>query len=356
MLEVTNELAGCKLDGSAIVFEDSEEEIEGHIVGGPSGCSNKADNMPDPVTVDFDREEKVDGEKAQDLARSIKVEFTATDINFWFSQLEDEMLLAGVGSQWLKKTILQRNLPVRQKEDVKGFLTLPKTAAGAHIYLDIKLELIRIYAPKPMESYKKALTRTMVGLPSQLGHQLVDDICKKPVKMEGCCCPPHVQALWTLQLPVNVRSHISNREFTSATYKSVFEAADQCFLSAKQVSVAALTAQPSGGGASLDETLPAFSNQNQPQVAAVRGRGRGGGRGWRGNRGNRGGNRGGGASSGTGGGGGNSGNGGNQNQTRKRSAQMPPEECCDRHYAHGDQAWYCQKPLTCPWKDKVVSK
>ena len=266
------------------------------------------------------------------------------------------MLLAGIGTQWLKKTVLQRNLPVKQKEDVKGFLTLPKTSAGAHIYLDAKLELIRIYAPKPMESYKRALTRTMVGLPSQLGHQLVNDVCKKPVKMVGCCCPPHVQALWSLQLPVNVRAHISNREFTGDTYKSVFEAADQCFLSAKQISVAALSA-PSGG--SLDETLPAFSTQNQPQVAAVRGQGRGGGRGgYRG--GNRGGQRGGGrgnASSGTGGGGGNNGGqSGGQSKTRKRSPQMPPEECCDRHYAHGDQAWYCLKPLTCPWKDRVVSK
>ena len=59
-----------------------------------------------------------------------------------------------------------------------------------------------------------------------------------------------------------MRQHISNLDFTAATYKDVFEAADQCYLSAKQVAVAAV-ATP------LDETLPAFDSQNQPQVAAV---------------------------------------------------------------------------------------
>ena len=52
--------------------------------------------------------------------------------------------------------------------------------------------------------------------------------------------------------------------FSAATYKGVFEAADQVYLSSQQVQVAAVaTPRP------LDETLPAFASQNQPQVAAV---------------------------------------------------------------------------------------
>ena len=128
----------------------AEEVVEGLVVQGASsiklgagggsdgGSGDEGDNMPDPDPVDFDAENGDDGAKAQEHARSVKVEFEAADIRFWFSQLEAEMTMATVNSQWLKKTILQRNLPNKQKEDVKELLTLPKTQAGNSIYLDIK--------------------------------------------------------------------------------------------------------------------------------------------------------------------------------------------------------------------------
>ena len=150
-----------------------------------------------------------------------------------------------------------------------------------------------------------------------------------------------MEALWHLQLPVNIRAHVSNMEFNHTTFKSVFEAADKVFLSAKQVSIAAV-ATPSG----LDETLSAFDPHNQPQVAAF---GKGG--------------------SGTGKGGGkNKKNKNNKNQDSKpqgssetksrgkRHASNPPDSVCSRHYKHGPEAWYCVAPTTCPWKDKVASR
>ena len=148
-----------------------------------------------------------------------------------------------------------------------------------------------------------------------------------------------------MNLPVNIRAHISNMTFTKDTYKTVFEAADQVFLSAKQVTVAAISTRTRDARGSLDETLPAFTEQNQPQVAAIgRGQGRGQNRGQRGGnmggRGQRGGNRGGQSSSGK--------------PRGPRHASMPPESCCDRHYVHGDQAFYCLKPLSCPWVSKVI--
>ena len=69
--------------------------------------AREAANMPE---VEFDVENAADGEKAQDYARSIKVEYAPNDIKFWFSQLEGEMVMATVKSQWLKRTVLQRNL------------------------------------------------------------------------------------------------------------------------------------------------------------------------------------------------------------------------------------------------------
>ena len=340
---------------------EPEVIVQGHIKGAPeSDKSNKEGNMPNnnaaAAAVDFDIEDADDGEKAQDLARSIKLEFEPNNIRFWFSQLEAEMLMATVKSQWLKKTILQRNLPNKQKEDVMDYLTLQKTEAGDDIYHRIKQELTRLYAPKPQDSYKKALARTMTGLPSQLGAQIVNDICKKPNKLQGCCCAAAALAIWDMKLPVQIRAHISNMDFSPATYKSVFEAADQVYLSSSQVTVAAVTTT-----SQLDETLPAFSTQNQPsQVAAVQ----------RGNRGNRGGrNRPTPASSGTGGGGRNR-NQSNQNQPNQgqgqagargqsrgpRHSSNPPDSCCSRHYRHGADAWYCLAPLTCPWVNKCSSR
>ena len=300
-----------------------------------------ANIMPNPpAVVDFDLKNGEDGDKAADLARSIKVEFNPHDIKFWFAELEDEMLVATIKSQYLKKSVLQRNLPVKQKEDVKAYLTLSKTEAGDSIYHDIKAALIRIYAPRPQDSYNKALTRTMVGLPSQLGYQIVDDICKKPNKLVGCCCAAAALALWSLQLPVNVRAHISNSEFTAATYRSVFEAADRVFLSSKQISVAAIAGAKA---ANLDETQSAFSPQNQPQVAAVSSGG-GGKKNKKNKNKNRNQN---GQAQGQGGQGGGRG---------PRHSSNPPDSCCDRHFRHGDLAWYCLAPTTCPWANKVTAR
>ena len=230
-------------------------------------------------------------------------------------------------------------------------LSLPKTAAGRDIYFKIKTEILHIYAPKPTESYKKALTRQMTGLPSQLGHQIINDVCRKPVKLDGCCCAGAVEALWSLQLPIGVRSHISGMELTRDSYKQIFEAADKCHQSSKQVTVASLMTE---GASALDETLPAFSQQNQPsQVAALSsqrggrgGGGRGRGRGGRGS-----------GSQGRGGGQPAT-NTGSKNKTDRgpRHSSNPPDQCCDRHFRHGGDAWYCLAPTTCPWVSRITPK
>ena len=314
----------------------------------PEECIDEQEPENAVIMIDFESENGTDGDKAQEHARSIKVEFEPSDIRFWFSQLEGEMTMSSVKSQWLKRTILQRNLPNKQKEDVKSLLTLTQTQAGTDIYLRLKQNLVRIYATKPQVSYKKALSRTMTGLPSQLGHQIVDDICKKATKLSGCCCEAAALAIWEMKLPVNIRQHISNREFTATTYKEVFEAADKVYLSGQNLTVAAVSVD--ADGANLNETLPAFTNQNQPQVAAVSGgtRQRGGGRGQ--NRGARGRGSNSNTRSGTG-------RGGSRSQNSRsgltKSSQNPPDSVCDRHYVHGDLAWYCTKPLSCPWVSKV---
>ena len=185
----------------------------------------------------------------------------------------------------------------------------------------------------------------MVGLPSQLGLQIVNDICKKPVKLDGCCCEGAALALWSLQLPSNIRAHVSGKPFTKDTYKEVFQAADEVYLSSKQVTVAALMTEKRS--TNLNETQPAFSQQNQPVVAAVAANRGGGARSGT----NRGGN------SGRGGRNRGRGRGGSGNQSRgPRHSSNPPDSCCDRHFRHGADAWYCLLPLSCPWASKVTAK
>ena len=296
--------------------------------------------MPDPpAVVEFDQADEQDGAKASELGRQIKVDFSATDINFWFAELEAEMTMATIKSQWLKKTVLQRNLPLKQKEDVKLLLKLTQAQGGANIYFQIKRELVRIYAPKPKDSYCKALTRQMVGLPSQLGNQLVDDVCKRADKLNGCCCAAAVEALWQLQLPVSVRAHVSNLEFNHATYRQVFEAADKVYMSAKQVSVAAMASSVAAVSVSeLDETQAAFSPHNQPSVeVAAYTKGQNGGKNKKNNKGQ-----------------------GNKNKPRGTKHSSVPEnlanKMCDRHFRHGAGAWYCLSPETCPWKNKTTER
>ena len=184
----------------------------------------------------------------------------------------------------------------------------------------------------------------MSGLPSQLGYQIVNDVCKKAAKLNGCCCAGAVLAIWSMKLPVGVLAHISNLEFNKDTFKEVFETADKVHQSSQQLRVEAV---------SLDETQPAFDPQNQPEVAAFTNKGqrpnRGGGQsgsngGARSNRGN-------GRARGRGS------RGGRGGATRgPRHSSNPPESCCDRHYVHGASAWFCTKPLSCPWVSRVSER
>ena len=98
-------------------------------------------------------------------------------------------------------------------------------------------------------------------------------------------------------------------------------------------------------GTDLNETQPAF-NAHNVEVAAFKQqkppkKGSGGN-----------------SSSGSGGcennnGGKNKGKG--KNQRPPRHPSNPPESCCDRNYQFADQAYYCVKPLSCPWVNKVVA-
>ena len=214
-------------------------------------------------------------------------------------------------------------------------------------YKTLKKAILRIFGPRPYDAIDRALSRVLVGKPSQLARALVRDICKK--KLQNCtCCPSIVLALWRRQLSSQVRAGIAHCEFNYDTFNAVTQLADDIHsTSAPMPTVAAVTAgQRPPVQAGLDETQPAIPYP-QPEVAATSRGGRGGGRGGRG-RGGRG-NRGGGRGASSGGGAGHSGT---------KHPDLPAGEWtgCSMHFKHGRSAYFCSAPSTCPWKNIYIQK
>ena len=314
----------------------------------------QAANMPDDeVEVDFEDENAEDSEKALEYTRTLKLEYAEEEVEFWFTQIENEMFTCGVKSQWLKRCVLVKNLPSKIQADVKALLGLKKSAAPTNIYKQIKDEILRIHAPQQEQTFKKALSRVLTGLPSQLGQQLINDICKNSVKLSCGCCANAVYTLWTLQLPLTVRSQISNMKFDRNTYHAVFQAADNIFLSTRapemSASVAAVVSVPKASSAgAVSEEVGAVGSGNR---GGARGNRNGRGRNQNRNAQN--------ARSGTGGGGSSGGSNASGNAPKGRGtrhASGPPSSCCDNHYRWGADSWFCLAPLSCPWKDKIGTR
>ena len=318
--------------------------------GGRGGAPNH-DNQAGEV--DYDLQDTADSARAVESSGRVILQINLEDITFWFSELESEMLLAGVGSQWLKLSVLRKNLPIKQREDVKSLLKLKKSEAGLTPYYDVKISLIKLYELKPKDTFKKALGRVLIGLPSQLGKQIVDDICDRPIKLRGCCCAKAANALWTAQLPVNINEHVSNMDFNDRTYLDVFDAADKVYLSSKTITSVAAIVAGRHPGLSIAEGEDSPLNTAMTEVAALTKKK---------NKNNKNQNQ--------------NQNGQNKNdqkskpqkgqqseqgQSQKghkgpRHSSNPPHTCCDVHFVHGDGAWFCGNPTKCPWKDRVVER
>ena len=301
------------------------------------------DNM-----TEFQSENGEDGATAMDNLRSVQCPFNKEDIEFWFSQLEGQLEVISIKSQWLKRIALQRFLPVEIQSDVKSLFKLTKTQAGDDIYLKIKKKLLELYGPKPEDAYIRAKNRVMTGLPSQLGAALIDDLCDKPDKLNGCCCAKIVWGLFRENLPIAVRNHIAELEFNKDTYLKIFQKADQVYASNQgqeppnvaRATVAAATSSAEVAAVSGKPQKNRFyKNRNQ--------NGQGGGQ--------------------------NNQQGGNQNKndTPSNSNKNPPnpknkgrrhetakgddDKLCPIHFKWGLNGNYCAAPWKCPMKDVYKS-
>ena len=177
--------------------------------------------------VDFDQENADDSATAMDNLRSVQCPFNKGDIEFWFSQLEDQLTLIGVKKQWTKKIALVRFLPPEIQNEVKSLLKLGQTAAGNNIYFRIKTKLLKQYGPKPEDAYMIAKNLVLTDKPSQLGHKLVETLCSGEIKLDGCHCARIIWGMFREKIPIVVRNHLADMTFDKDNYEAVFDKADQ---------------------------------------------------------------------------------------------------------------------------------
>ena len=181
----------------------------------------------DAIMVDFELEDADDSATAMDNLRSVQCPFNKHDLEFWFSQLEDQLTLIGVKKQWTKKIALVRFLPPEIQIEVKSLLKLGQTAAGNNIYYRIKKQLLKLYGPKPEDAYNTAKNLVLTDKPSQLGHKLVEILCPGEVKLEGCHCDRIIWGMFREKIPILVRNHLADMKFDKDTYEAIFDKADQ---------------------------------------------------------------------------------------------------------------------------------
>ena len=290
--------------------------------------------------------------------KEVKIKFDS-DINYWFNSVEAQMKKHGINRQWDKKDTLAALLPDHIIEECKPILRLTEAEAGPHIYKTLKTEILSIFGPRDEDVFKKAIALRLTSTPSALGKKLIHLICPGAKPFEGCHCAKIVYGFWDNNLTVPIKTALAGQSFNKDTYQALFKLADQVFI-ANGGAVASAVPAVVGAVATPNTpvTTPQTSNDN-PQVAAVRGGGRGRGqRGGRGGRG-RGGNRG--AS--------NSQNQPANNNSSSNSSNKPHQKgdkhpdlparadwACAQHWRKGRGAPYCSDPLVCQWVSVVAPR
>ena len=197
---------------------------------------------------------------------------------------------------------------------------------------------MKLYGPRPEDCYAKASSRVLVGKPSTLGKQIINDFCECPKPIQCKCCAKIAYGMWVKNLPTYIKAHISDQTFTSQTHGPVFEMADNCWLSHKRETpvVSAIKAENAAA-------LASSTDLENPAVAAMRasGSGRGANRG----RGQRGSGRG---VRGRGGG-----RGGRQLGPKHPQAL---EGSCFIHHQYGPESWSCADKEKCPMRNITAPK
>ena len=318
--------------------EESSEEVvnEGFVVGTPGHAKVGEGNIAMPE-VRYDTATGEDEPGVYGKLSTLKTEFCHNDPKFWFANFERTIKHFGVKSQTTKKEALINQLTKAAIDECKDLIALDEDEAGDTPYKTLKVELLKLYGPRPEDSYAKAASRVLVGKPSTLAKQLINDLCECGKSLECKCCAKTIFGMWIKNLPTYIRTHISDESFTVDTYKAVLDKADRAWLSHKTEtpSVSAIKAE---NKVALENSTD-FEN---PAVAAIRRANRGGNFGGRGGRG-------GARGDGRGGRGGRGGGRGGRALGPKHPQAL--EGSCFIHHQYGPEAWSCADRHKCPMRD-----
>merc|ERR1711989_137260 len=108
------------------------------------------------MTTNFDEINQTDGPDAVGKLASVKVPWNK-DVEYFFFELENQMELIALKSQWLKRVVLANNLPEDVKNELKATLKKPKSAAPDKVYKKLKDKVFDLFGPKEGDKYEKAL-------------------------------------------------------------------------------------------------------------------------------------------------------------------------------------------------------
>ena len=99
------------------------------------------------IMVNFDQENGTDPEEVHTKIQNVEQEWDHIDVPLWLQQLELQLELTGVKSQWLKRLIAQRQLPKNIQKELKWLLSKNKEQVGNAAYYDLKVQLLKNYGP-----------------------------------------------------------------------------------------------------------------------------------------------------------------------------------------------------------------
>ena len=316
--------------------DEDEEVVEGLVVGVPVGSKVKADPPNQPIRmVNYDQQNEADEAGAIQNARDVKLPFNKHDVKLWFSLVESKMQFAGLKNQWSKRRVLIQLIPTEFHSDFRQYLQMQEDEAGNDSYYTLKKAIIKQFGPKKADNFDKAISRVMTGTPSQLGRQILADICPAVRPLNGCHCEDIVLGIWRRSLPQAVRNQIADMDFNKNTYMAVFDKADDVW-AANKASVSVVSALSKSAGASA-----AAANDPAAEVAATTSRNRK-------PKNNKG------ANSNSGGGSGNATNQRNGNAPTQRTNRgprhpdNPPSGSCGLHWKFGKAVWTCADRHNCP--------
>ena len=144
-----------------------------------------AGGNPPPPPHNFEDINGQDGPEVMGKVGSVKIPWDE-DVEYFFFDLENQMEMINVQSQWVKRSILANNLPNHIRAEVKDTLKKVRAQVGPTVYKDIKVKVIKLYGRKVGENFERASQRLLLDKPSKLAKELVEDLCKceDPLK---CC-------------------------------------------------------------------------------------------------------------------------------------------------------------------------